>query len=85
MQGVRIERPPGAFGPAPVNFTVAGTTCIGATLAFTQTCEVRVGFRWSPARPPFGSGDQAQLSLANDASHAEQVTLLASSTRLLFP
>jgi hypothetical protein len=43
-----------------------------------------VGFRSQPATI-FGSGDRATLSLVSSASHAETVTLLASSRPLLFP
>lgn len=85
VTGVAIQTPMGPFGPAPSNFTVGGNTCVGATLAFQQTCDVTVGFRSSPARPPFGSGDRATLSLVSTASHAETVTLLASSRQIGFP
>jgi hypothetical protein len=85
VTGVRIDGVPGASGLSRVNFSVAGNTCVGATLAFQQTCDVTVGFRSQPATFPFGSGDRGTLSLVSDASHAETVTLLASSRQLLFP
>ena len=68
-----------------MNFSVGGNTCVGATLAFQQTCDVTVGFRSQPATFPFGSGDRATVSLVSDASHAETVALLASSRQLMFP
>ncbi|HEV7731996.1 MAG TPA: hypothetical protein VGR62_07530 [Candidatus Binatia bacterium] len=85
VTGVRIEGVMGTFGPGRVNFLLGGNTCIGATLAFQQTCDVTVGFRSSPAQAPFTSGDRATLSLVSTASHAETVTLLASSRQLRFP
>lgn len=85
VTGVSIRGVVGTFGPGPVNFTAGANTCVGATLAFQQTCEVTVGFRSSPSQPPFGSGDRATLSLVSDASHAESVTLLASSRSLRLP
>lgn len=85
VTGVAIQTPMGPFGPAPSNFTVAGNSCVGATLAFQATCDVTVGFRSSPARLPFGSGDRATLSLVSDATHGESVTLVASSRQLGFP
>jgi len=74
-----------AVGSGRVNFSVGSNTCVGATLAFQQTCDVTVGFRSQPATFPFGSGDRGTLSLVSDASHAETVTLLASSRQLMFP
>lgn len=85
VTGISIQGTMGPFGPGPVNFSLAGNTCAGATLAFAQTCDVTIGFRSNPARPPFGSGDRATLSLVSTASHAESVTLLASSRVLTFP
>jgi len=32
-------------GPGRVNFSVGSNTCVGATLAFQQTCDVTLGFR----------------------------------------
>jgi DNA-binding beta-propeller fold protein YncE len=78
VQGINLVGNPGVFGPGPVNFSIAGNTCIGATLAFQQTCDVTVGFRSSPTRFPFPSGDFARLSLqSSDATHGEVVTLTA--------
>jgi hypothetical protein len=83
VTGISVQGTMGPFGPSPVNFSVGANTCVGATLAFQQTCDVTVGFRSRPATPPFGSGDRATLSLVSDASHAETVTLLASSRQLI--
>ncbi len=83
VTGIGLQGTMGPFGPSPVNFSIAGNTCVGATLAFQQTCDVTVGFRSRPATPPFGSGDRATLSLVSDASHAETVTLLATSRQLI--
>jgi hypothetical protein len=85
ITGINLQGTWGPFGPNPVNFSAGINTCVGATLAFTQTCDVTVGFRSAPARAPFGSGDRATLSLVSDASHWERVTLLASQGTIFLP